>query len=275
MIWRDAYRTREHHTVIVVSHRARSKSSASLRAIARSNARPPVPPARVRSRVLDRPLGFPSSPRLEPSRLRAPRAARRRRSPSRPRVNAHLFHRLRSNATHVDEFARVVQRRIARRAARSRRRGSRVFHTRIITDTRRPTARAPRSPSRARVVRHARRPRSLLMFAVSSTRVVVNAANTSGTKRVAAKKPAAGKVRRSPRAWFYPEGDPTRARDARARGARARDRARAIEAIDAVDAVERTIDRRRARARRGVRRKDGEGTAIDRSRARRGSGAES
>jgi hypothetical protein len=33
------------------------------------------------------------------------------------------------------------------------------------------------------------------MFAVSSTRVVVNAANTSGTKRVAGKKAAAGKVR--------------------------------------------------------------------------------
>ncbi|ABO95916.1 predicted protein [Ostreococcus lucimarinus CCE9901] len=31
------------------------------------------------------------------------------------------------------------------------------------------------------------------MFAVSSTRVVVNAANTSGTKRVAGKKAAAGK----------------------------------------------------------------------------------
>jgi len=267
MIWRDAYRTREHHTVIVVSHRARSKSSASLRAIARSNARPPVPPARVRSRVLDRPLGFPSSPRLEPSRLRAPRAARRRRSPSRPRVNAHLFHRLRSNATHVDEFARVVQRRIARRAARSRRRGSRVFHTRIITDTRRPTARAPRSPSRARVVRHARRPRSLLMFAVSSTRVVVNAANTSGTKRVAAKKPAAGKVRRSPRAWFYPEGDPTaRARREGARRARARSSAR--DRSDRCRRRRRTNDRSTSRARATRRSAKGRRRDGDRSRAR-------
>ena len=150
MIWRDAYRTREHHTVIVVSHRARSKSSASLRAIARSNARPPVPPARVRSRVLDRPLGFPSSPRLE--RV-ARRAVPSRRAPSpvaaRDRaIDAHLFHRLRANATHVGVFARVVQRRIARRARAA---GSGLASV-IVThgSSRRPTDR-PRAPrSRAR-----------------------------------------------------------------------------------------------------------------------------
>lgn len=64
MIWRDAYRTREHRIVVVVSHRARSKSPAPPRPFARPIARS-TPPSRARSFSLVL-LGFPSSPR--PSR---------------------------------------------------------------------------------------------------------------------------------------------------------------------------------------------------------------
>ena len=48
MIWRDAYRTREHRIVVVVSHRARSKSPAPPRPFARPIARS-TPPSRARS----------------------------------------------------------------------------------------------------------------------------------------------------------------------------------------------------------------------------------
>lgn len=65
MIWRDAYRTREHRIVVVVSHRARSKSPAPPRPFARPIARS-TPPSRARSFSLRSSLGFPSSPR--PSR---------------------------------------------------------------------------------------------------------------------------------------------------------------------------------------------------------------
>ena len=99
MIWRDAYRTREHRIVVVVSHRARSKS--------------PAPP---------RPFARPIARSTPPSRAR------------RVRFDAHLFHRLRANATHVGVFARVVQRRIAPRVARG---GSvsrpSIVHTRTFT----------------------------------------------------------------------------------------------------------------------------------------------
>ena len=79
MIWRDAYRTREHHTVIVVSHRARSKSSASLRAIARSNARPRRPP---RARSIARPRSSFRVSIVAPSRAHRASAPRSRRASS-------------------------------------------------------------------------------------------------------------------------------------------------------------------------------------------------
>jgi hypothetical protein len=89
----------------------------------------------------------------------------------------------------------------------------------------------------------------------------VNAANTSGTKRVAGKKAAAGKVRRAPLGFIL---KPSRPRPrSRPRGARggARD-ARSTRARDARDRRARAIDRPRGRARDAA---IGERTATRRS----------
>ena len=158
-------------------------------------------------------------------------------------------------------FARVVQRRIAPRVARG---GSvsrpSIVHTRTFTATDRPTARAAIAARAARRQTRAPPP-PRHMFAVSSTRVVVNAANTSGTKRVAGKKAAAGKVRTRARGFIL---KPSRPRPrSRPRGARggARD-ARSTRARDARDRRARAIDRPRGRARDAA---IGERTATRRS----------
>ena len=154
-------------------------------------------------------------------------------------------------------------RRASRAGARSRVRRScthgplrplRPLRTFTTDRARRDRARAARRQTRAP-------PPPRHMFAVSSTRVVVNAANTSGTKRVAGKKAAAGKVRRAPLGFIL---KPSRPRPrSRPRGARggARD-ARSTRARDARDRRARAIDRPRGRARDAA---IGERTATRRS----------
>ena len=195
MIWRDAYRTREHRIVVVVSHRARSKSPAppSVRASDRA-----LDAALPRAFVLcDRPFRVSIVAPSIASRVRAVAVAARavagaaRDAFDSTRTFFTVFVRTRP----MSACSRASCRDGSRRASRAGLGLASVdrAHTDLYGD--RPTARARRD--RARAARRQTRapPPPRHMFAVSSTRVVVNAANTSGTKRVAGKKAAAGKVR--------------------------------------------------------------------------------
>jgi len=158
MIWRDAYRTREHRIVVVVSHRARSKSPAPPRPFARPIARS-TPPSRARSFSLRSSFRVSIVAPSIASRVRAVAVAARavagaaRDAFDSTRTFFTVFVRTRPMSACSRASCRDGSRRASRAGARSR---PSIAHTRTFTATDRPTARAAiaRAP---RGVRHARR----------------------------------------------------------------------------------------------------------------------